>query len=241
MSLKGKTVYITGASGGIGSALARRFHAAGCRVALFWPHDDSAVKLASELGVGAAAFRCDVADCASVDAAFAKAEAALGNADILVNNAGVALFGLLQDCTDADFDRVAGVNLKGVFNCCKRALPAMIAAKSGAIVNVSSMWGVSGASCEAVYSATKAGVIGLTKALAKEVAPSGVTVNCVAPGVIDTPMNAHLSPETKAELAAETPLGRIGTPEEVADAIAFLADSSFITGQTLSVDGGFLL
>ncbi|MBR5941877.1 MAG: SDR family oxidoreductase [Clostridia bacterium] len=241
MSLKGKTVYITGASGGIGSALARRFHAAGCRVALFWHNDGSAVKLASELGEGAAAFRCDVADCASVCAAFSEAEAALGNADILVNNAGVALFGLLQDCSDADFDRVAGVNLKGVFNCCKRALPAMIAAKSGAIVNVSSMWGVSGASCEAVYSATKAGVIGLTKALAKEVAPSGVTVNCVAPGVIDTPMNAHLSPETKAELAAETPLGRIGTPEEVADAIAFLADSSFITGQTLSVDGGFLL
>ena len=239
--LKGKTVYITGASGGIGSALAERFHAAGCRVALFWHNDPAAEKLAETLGEGAAAFRCDVADCASVDAAFAQAEAALGRADILVNNAGVALFGLLQDCADADFDRVVGVNLKGVFNCYKRALPGMIAAKSGAIINVSSMWGVVGASCEAVYSAAKAGVIGLTKALAKEVGPSGITVNCVAPGVIDTKMNARLSPSAKAELAAETPLGRLGTPEEVAEAAAYLADAPFVTGQTLCVDGGFTL
>ena len=241
MSLNGKTVYITGASGGTGSALAKRFHAAGCRVALFWHNDPAACALASELGEGAAAFRCDVADCASADAAFSEAESALGAADVLINNAGVALFGLLQDCTDADFDRVIGVNLKGVFNCCRRALPAMIAAKSGAIVNVSSMWGVAGASCEAVYSASKAGVIGLTKALAKEVGPSGITVNCIAPGVIDTPMNAALTPEAKAALAEETPLGRLGTPDEVAEAAAFLAEARFITGQTLCVDGGFLL
>ena len=241
MSLNGKTVYITGASGGTGSALAERFRAAGCRVALFWHNDDAAVKLAKTLGEGAAAFRCDVADYASVDAAFAQAETALGAADILVNNAGVAFFGLLQDCTDADFDRVVGVDLKGVFNCCKRALPAMIAAKSGAIVNISSMWGVVGASCEAVYSAAKAGVVGLTKSLAKEVGPSGITVNCIAPGVIDTKMNARLSPEAKAELAAETPLGRLGTPSEVAAAAAFFADAAFVTGQTLCVDGGFTL
>ena len=241
MSLNGKTVYITGASGGIGAALAERFHAAGCRVALFRHNDPAAEKLAETLGEGAAAFRCDVADFASVDAAFAQAEAALGAADILVNTAGVALFGLLQDCSDADFDRVVGVNLKGVFNCCKRALPAMIAAKSGAIINISSMWGVVGASCEAVYSAAKAGVVGLTKSLAKEVGPSGITVNCVAPGVIDTKMNARLSPEAKAELAAETPLGRLGTPSEVAEAVAFLADAPFVTGQTLCVDGGFTL
>ena len=238
MPLTGKTVYITGASGGIGSALAERFHAADCRVALFWHSDDTAVKLAEALGEGAAAFRCDVADYASVDAAFAQAEAELGRADVLVNNAGVALTGLLQACTDADFDRVVGVDLKGVFNCCKRVLPAMIAVKSGAIVNISSMWGVVGASCETVYSAAKAGVIGLTKALAKEVGPSGITVNCIAPGVIDTKMNAHLSPETKAELAAETPLGRLGTPSEVAEAAAYLADAPFVTGQTLCVDGG---
>jgi len=241
MSLCGKTAYITGASGGIGSETARRLHAVGCRVALFWHSDAAAEALAAELGEGASAFRCDVADPASVEAAFAQAQAELGAADILVNNAGIALFGLLQDCADADFDRAVGVDLKGVFNCCKRVLPAMIAAKSGAIVNVSSMWGVAGASCEAVYSAAKAGVIGLTKALAKEVGPSGITVNCVAPGVIDTPMNAHLSPEAKAELAAETPLGRLGAPSDVAEAIAFLADAPFITGQTLCVDGGFIL
>ncbi len=241
MSLSGKTAYITGASGGIGGEIAKKLHAAGCRVALFWHSDEAAAALAETLGEGAAAFRCDVADFASVDSAFAEAEAALGAADILVNNAGAALFGLLQDCADADFDRVVGVNLKGVFNCCKRALPAMISAKSGAIVNISSMWGVAGASCEAVYSASKAGVVGLTKALAKEVGPSGITVNCVAPGVIDTKMNARLTPETKASLAAETPLGRIGTPADVADAVAFLADAAFITGQTLGVDGGFIL
>lgn len=241
MSLSEKTAYITGASGGIGSELAKKLHAAGCRVALFWHSDGAAVGLAEALGEGAAAFRCDVADYASVNAAFAQAEGMLGAADILVNNAGVALFGLLQDCADEDFDRVVGVNLKGVFNCCKRALPAMIAAKSGAIINVSSMWGIAGASCEAVYSASKAGVVGMTKALAKEVGPSGITVNCVAPGVIDTPMNAMLSPEAKAELIAETPLGRLGTPSDVADAVAFLADATFITGKTLAVDGGFIL
>ena len=241
MSLNGKTVYITGASGGIGSALAERFRAAGCSVALFWHNDPAAEKLAETLGAGAAAFRCDVADFASVDAAFAQAEKELGGADILINNAGVALTGLLQDCTDADFDSIVGVDLKGVFNCCKRALPAMIAAKNGAIINISSMWGVVGASCEAVYSAAKAGVIGLTKALAKEVGPSGITVNCVAPGVIDTKMNARLSPSAKAELAAETPLGRLGTPSEVAEAAAYLGDAAFVTGQTLCVDGGFTL
>ena len=241
MSLSGKTAYITGASGGIGGEIAKKLHAAGCRVALFWHSDEAAAALAETLGEGAAAFRCDVADFASVDSAFAEAEAALGAADILVNNAGAALFGLLQNCADADFDRVVGVNLKGVFNCCKRVLPAMISAKSGAIVNISSMWGIAGASCEAVYSASKAGVVGLTKALAKEVGPSGVTVNCVAPGVIETKMNARLTAETKASLAAETPLGRIGTPADVADAVAFLADAAFITGQTLGVDGGFIL
>ena len=241
MPFSGKTAYITGASGGIGSAIAKKLHAAGYRVAMFRHSSDSAVSLAEALGEGAAAFRCDVADYASVDAAFARAEAELGAADLLVNNAGIALFGLLQDCSDADFDRVVGVNLQGVFDCCKRVLPAMIAAKRGAIVNISSMWGSVGASCEAVYSASKAGVIGLTKALAKEVGPSGITVNCVAPGVIDTPMNALLSPEAKAELAAQTPLGRLGTPSDVADAVAFLAEASFVTGQTLGVDGGFIL
>lgn len=241
MSLMGKTAYITGASGGIGSEIAKTLLRKGCKVALFWNNDAYAVSLAEELGENAVAVRCDVSDISSVEAAFAEAKKVVGRADILINNAGISHFGLLQNCSDEDFDRVIGVNLKGTFNCCKAALPDMIAEKSGNVVNVSSMWGISGAACEAVYSASKAGVIGLTKALAAEVAPSGITVNCVAPGVIDTKMNSNLTEETKAELAEQTPLGRIGTPADVARAVAFLADASFVTGTVLGVDGGFLL
>lgn len=241
MGLNGKIAYITGASGEIGAEIARRLFACGCGLALFWHSDSYAESLAAELGKGVAAFRCDVSDVESVRLAFAEAEKKIGMPDILVNNAGVSHFGLLQDCSEADFDRVIGVNLKGVFNCCKAVLPSMIAAKSGSIINISSMWGISGASCEAVYSASKAGVIGLTKALAAEVAPSGITVNCIAPGVIDTKMNSNLTAEAKAELAEQTPIGRLGTPSDVAQASVFLAEASFVTGQVLSVDGGFLL
>jgi len=241
MELIGKTAYITGASGGIGSELARRFYENGCKVALLWNSDPYAEEVAAQLGEGAYAVRCDVSDIASVERAFAEAEKSIGSADILVNNAGVSLFGLLQDCSEADFDRVIGVNLKGVFNCCKAVLPSMIAAKSGRVINISSMWGISGASCEVIYSASKAGVIGLTKALAAEVAPSGITVNCIAPGVIDTKMNSNLTAEAKAKLAEQTPLGKIGTPADVAHAAIFLASAPFVTGQVLGVDGGFLL
>lgn len=241
MSFSGKTAYITGASGGIGSQAARRLCEAGCRTVLFWHNDDSAVKLAEELGVGAYAVRADVSDLGSVAAAFAEAERLAGGADILVNNAGIALVKLLQDCTEADFDRVIGVDLKGVFNCCKCALPHMISAKSGSIINISSMWGSVGASCETLYSAAKSGVIGLTRALAKEVGPSGITVNCIAPGVIDTPMNSGFSAKDMAALAEVTPMGRIGTPDDVASAVLYLADAPFVTGQVLGVDGGFTL
>ena len=241
MSFSGKTAYITGASGGIGSQAARRLCEAGCRTVLFWHNDDSAVKLAEELGAGAYAVRTDVSDLGSVAAAFAEAERLAGGADILVNNAGIALVKLLQDCTEADFDRVIGVDLKGVFNCCKCALPHMISAKSGSIINISSMWGSVGASCEALYSAAKSGVIGLTRALAKEVGPSGITVNCIAPGVIDTPMNSGFSAKDMAALAEVTPMGRIGTPDDVASAVLYLADAPFVTGQVLGVDGGFTL
>lgn len=171
---------------------------------------------------------------------FDQAEQTFGPAEALVCSAGLAWQGLLTDMTDDQWRRLTAADLDGVFYCCRRALPAMIRRKAGAIVTISSMWGLTGASCEAAYSAAKAGVVGLTKALAKEVGPSGVRVNCVAPGVIDTQMNGGLTPQDLEELAAQTPLCRIGAPEEAAQAVLFLCSpvSSFITGQVLAVDGG---
>lgn len=235
---------ITGASGAIGSAAALRLAAEGYAIAACY-HKDAAGAAALETqlqaqGVPCRSFSLDVADPAAVAAVFEAAEAQLGPIEVLVNNAGIAQQSLLQDTSDADYDRLADVNLKGVFLCCRAAVPSMIRRQRGAIINVSSMWGLHGASCEAVYSAAKAGVIGLTQALARELAPSGIRVNCVAPGVIDTRMNDHLSPAEKAALAEEIPLGRFGAPAEVAAVIAFLAgeDAAYITAQTLAVDGG---
>ena len=162
--------------------------------------------------------------------------------DILVNNAGAALpQQLITDTSAAQFDELFALDVRGLFLCCRRALPHMVRQKHGRIVNMSSVWGITGASCEVAYSAAKAAVIGLTRALAREVAPSGVTVNCVAPGVIDTPMNAHLTPAAMHMLAAETPVGRLGTPADIARAVCFFAEESagFVTGQVLLADGGF--
>jgi len=169
--------------------------------------------------------------------------AQFGQLDILVCNAGISWSGLLSDMAGEDWRRIFAVNTDGVFHCCQAVLPHFISRKAGKIVTVSSMWGQVGASCEVAYSASKAAVIGFTRALAKELGPSGITVNCVAPGVIDTEMNREYSPEDLAALAEETPLGRIGTPEEVARAIAFLAcgDGDFFTGQVLSPNGGLVI
>lgn len=241
-------VLITGAARGIGAAAAELCAARGWDVALgcrvnLEKAQALAGRLATEYHVRTLAVAADVARADRVEEMFARVEAALGPVDVLVNNAGIAQVGLFTDLGEADWDRVFDVNCKGAFLCCRRALPAMLSAHRGCIVNVSSMWGQVGASCEVAYSAAKAAVIGLTKALAKEVGPSGIRVNCVAPGVIETDMNAALSAADRAALAEETPLCRLGTAREAAEAIVWLAEekSAFVTGQVLAPNGGIII
>ena len=239
-----KTVLITGASGGIGQALARAFAADGYVVCLHYHNDLTAVTLAEELraaGCDAAAFAADVADPQEVASMVREVLDFAGHLDVLVNNAGITQQKLLTDTTDEDWHRMMGVHVDGAFYLCRAVLPDMLRRRHGSILNIASVWGVCGASCEVAYSAAKAGLIGLTKSLAKEVGLSGVRVNAIAPGVIDTPMNAMHDTETMRALCEEIPLGRIGLPEDVAAAAVFLAGdgAGYITGQTLGVDGGF--
>ena len=242
-----RTVLITGGSRGIGAACVRRFAAEGCRVAFFWHRaEDAALALAGELrgrGLDVTGLRCDLTDPAETGDAVRAALAVLGHADVLVNNAGTSHVGLFQDGGEAAWRDAMAVNLDAAARVTRLVLPGMIGRRQGSVIFVSSMWGQVGASCEAAYSAAKAGLIGLTRALAKEAGPSGIRVNCVAPGLIDTDMNAHLTAEDLAAIADETPLGRAGKPEEVAAAIAFLAgeEASFITGQVLGVSGGLVV
>ena len=242
--MKKKCALITGASGGIGSSIALRLARDGFAVAACYRSDEAGiVSLAAELDVIGAEYkiyRADVADCSQMNTVFADATEEFGGVSVLVNNAGVAQQKLFTDITEEEFDFITGVNFKGVFNCCKCAVPFMVNQKSGKIINISSMWGVYGASCETVYSATKAAVIGLTKALARELAPSNIQVNCVAPGAIDTKMNSNLSPDERAALADEIPMGRFGLPGEIAGVVSFLAgsDSDYVTAQVITADGG---
>ena len=243
-----RAVLITGASRGIGAAVARRFAREGWRVGVnYRTSRGRAEALAAEIaaaGGQTALLPGDVSDPAQAAALVRAAEEQLGPLDALVCCAGIALpQQLLTDTTDQQWRRVMGVDLDGVFYTMRAVCPHMVRRQQGSIVTVSSMWGVTGGSCEAAYSAAKAGVIGLTKAMAKELGPSHIRVNCVAPGVIDTEMNAHLSQADMDALGEETPLGRIGRAEEAARAIFYLASeqSAFVTGQVLQVDGGMVI
>ncbi len=239
-----KTALITGASRGIGRAAALRLAEDGFRVIVnYHTSKGEAESLLDELNArnfsGCTAVQADVSNRAQVEKMFVLA----GGVDVLVNNAGIAQQKLFTDLTEQDWDRMFDVDVKGFFHCCQCALPYMIHRKRGKIINISSMWGQVGASCEVHYSAAKAAVIGLTKALAKEVGPSGIQVNCVAPGVITTEMNAQLDESTLCALKEDTPLGVIGTAEDIAAAVSFLAgeNSRFITGQVLGVNGGMII
>lgn len=229
-------VVVTGGSRGIGAAVVARYAARGDRVYFLYEKNHEAARAVVEK-TGATAICCDVADSGAVAEAFSK----IPEVDILVCSAGVCWYGLLTDMKDAEWDRIFAVNVKGIYNCVKAAMPAFLRKHSGSIITVSSMWGQVGASCEAAYSATKGAVIALTKALAKELGPSGIRVNCVAPGVILTDMCASVSPDTLEELAQETPLERNGTPADVAKVVESLADAEFVTGQVLGVSGGLVM
>lgn len=230
------TVLITGGSRGIGRAAVERFAARGDRVYFLYEKNTDAARETEE-ATGATGIRCDVADSAAV----AQAIKSLPDVDILICNAGICHYGLMQCMDEAQWDRIFAVNVKGIYNCVKACMPGFLRKQKGSIVTVSSMWGRVGASCEAAYSATKGAVIALTKALAKELGPCGVRVNCVAPGVILTDMCANVSPETLEEMAQEAPAGRNGTPQDVARAMEYLADAEFITGHVLNVDGGYVI
>ena len=230
------TVVITGGSRGIGAAAVELFAARGDRVFFLYGSSHEAAKAVAEK-TGAAAICCDVSDGAAVKKAFE----AIGDVDILICSAGIAHYGLMSMLEEETWDRLFAVNVKSVYHCVNAAMPSFLKKQHGCVITVSSMWGQVGASCEAAYSATKGAVIALSKALAKELGPSGIRVNCVAPGVILTDMCAGLGPETLAELAEETPLGRNGTPMDVAKAFAYLADAEFVTGHVLSVNGGYIM
>jgi len=230
------TVVITGGSRGIGAAAVRLFAQKGHRVYFLYEKEHEAAKSVAD-ETGATAICCDVADAAAVSAAFSQ----IPSVDILICNAGIVHVGLMSQMTENQWNRIFDVNVKGIFHCVNAAMPAFLRTHSGCIITVSSMWGQVGASCEAAYSATKGAVIALTKALAQELGPSGIRVNCVAPGVIRTDMCANVDPAIMDDLREQTPVGRLGDPMDVAKAMLYLSDADFVTGQVLPVNGGFII
>jgi 3-oxoacyl-[acyl-carrier protein] reductase len=243
IDLGGKTAFVTGSTRGIGLAIARALHAAGARVAIVGRDAGRAQSVAGELGERAAGIACDVARAEQVDAALGAAESALGPVDILVNNAGVTRDNLLLRLTDADWDAVLDANLKGAFHTTRVAVKGMMKRRSGRIINVTSVVGLTGNKGQANYAASKAGLIGFTKSVAKEYAGRGILANCIAPGYIETDMTSGLPEAAKATLLQGIALGRLGRPEDVAGTALFLASdlAAYITGQVLVVDGGLVV
>ena len=241
------TALVTGGSRGIGRGIVRELAREGWDVCVNYIQNQEAARAAVEeiraLGQNALAVQADVADGAAVAEMVRLAERELGPVSLVVNNAGIAGQAQFQDITDEMWNRYLAVNLGGARNTIRAVLPGMLSEKRGCIVNISSIWGLRGASCEVAYACTKAAIIALTRSLAMELAPSGIRVNCVAPGVINTDMVQVLGQETLRDLAEQTPLGRLGTPEDIAHAVAFFASekASFITGQVLGADGGFIV
>lgn len=238
-----KTALITGASRGIGKATAKVFSEAGYRVIINYKNSEGEAKMLCEKLPHAYLYRADVSNSAQVKAMFDYAEKSFGGVDVLVNNAGISHIGVFQLMIDSEIENLISTNLTSAILCSKYAVRNMVPKKSGNIINISSMWGEVGASCEVVYSASKAGIIGLTKALAKEVGQSGIRVNCISPGVINTDMNKELDKETISELINDIPIRRLGTPEEIAKIALFLAseDSSYLNGITIGANGGIVM
>ena len=230
------TIVVTGGSRGIGAAAVELFCAKGHRVFFLYEKNHNAAQ-AVAAKAGATAICCDVADGQAVKAAFQT----IGDVDILICNAGIVHYGLMSMMEESQWDRIFDVNVKGIYNCVNAAMPSFLQKQAGCILTVSSMWGQVGASCEAAYSATKGAVIALTKALAKELGPSGIRVNCVAPGVIETDMCATVDPQILDEMAQDSPVGRNGTPMDIAKAMEYLAEATFVTGQILPVNGGYVI
>ena len=239
------TAIVTGASGDIGKEICKKFLSEGYRVvACYLNNEASAKELENAYGKDRVlAIKADISKAEDVDSIYKNAQDTFGSIDVVVNNAAVALKGLIQDTTPKELDDICNINIKGTYLMCSIGVKYMVANHRGSIVNISSMWGEVGASCEVAYSMTKSAVIGLTKALAKEVGPCGIRVNCVSPGLIDTRMNSCYTKEDLDAICDETPLMRIGTPCDVADAVWYLSSdaSSFVTGQVLGVNGGFVI